>query len=67
MDYQVLLDRFEEDKRNILQIPLEGQSIFYSSYICKRKFEVDNSTFSLIFMIFYYLRILTCNIIIEFL
>ena len=55
----------EEDQRNILQVPLEGQTIFFILYICKRKFDVDNSTLSLAFMIFHYLRILTCNIIIE--
>ncbi|KAK4714168.1 hypothetical protein R3W88_020075 [Solanum pinnatisectum] len=66
MNYQVLLDRFEEvDKRKILQVTFDGQSIFFNSCICNRKFEADNSTFFLIDIVLHYLSILICNIIME--
>ncbi|KAK4724513.1 hypothetical protein R3W88_027292 [Solanum pinnatisectum] len=66
MNYQVLLDRFEEeDKRKILQVTFDGQLIFFNSCICNRKFEADKSTFFLIGIFLHYLSILICNIIME--
>ncbi|KAG5579714.1 hypothetical protein H5410_050341 [Solanum commersonii] len=66
MNYQVLLNRFEEeDKRKILQVTFDGQSIFFNSCVCNRKFEADNSTFFLIGIFLHYLSILICCIIME--
>ena len=66
MNHQVLLDRFEEeDKRKILQVTFDGQSIFFNSCVCNRKLEADNSTFFLIGIFLHYLSILICNIIME--
>ncbi|KAK4736801.1 hypothetical protein R3W88_000498 [Solanum pinnatisectum] len=66
MNHQVLLEMFEEeDKKKILQVTFDGQSIFFNSCFCNRKFEAGNSTFFLIDIFLHYLSILTCNIIME--
>ena len=42
MNYQVWLDRFEEEKRKILQVTFDGQLIFFISCVCNGKFEANN-------------------------
>jgi len=66
MNYQVFLDRVEEeDKKKIPQVTFDGQTIFFSSYIYKLKFEANNSILFLTFIFLHYLSIFICNIIIE--